>query len=106
MNINREDFRRPPGGQRVDPRRPNFAKDRLAVGKDPLVSGPDVDPAQQPWLPPAGRRPAGPGTLSGPVPEQAACLLELTQGGRQALTLPGPTQRHWLEDGDTVVLRA
>ncbi|MBV5293633.1 MAG: fumarylacetoacetase [Curvibacter lanceolatus] len=47
----------------------------------------------------------GTGTLSGPEPEQAACLLELTQGGRQALTLPGPTQRHWLEDGDTVVLR-
>ena len=48
----------------------------------------------------------GTGTLSGPEPEQAACLLELTQGGRQALTLPGPTQRRWLEDGDTVVLRA
>jgi len=47
----------------------------------------------------------GTGTLSGPEPEQAACLLELTKGGRQALTLPGPTERHWLEDGDTVVLR-
>lgn len=47
----------------------------------------------------------GTGTLSGPEPEQAACLLELTQGGRRALTWPGPTQRHWLEDGDTVVLR-
>lgn len=47
----------------------------------------------------------GTGTLSGPEPEQAACLLELTQGGRHPLTLPDATRRQWLEDGDTVVLR-
>jgi len=47
----------------------------------------------------------GTGTLSGPEPDQMACLLELTQGGRQALTLSDQAQRHWLEDGDTVVLR-
>ena len=48
----------------------------------------------------------GTGTLSGPLPEQGGSLLELSQGGRQPLTLPNGEQRSFLEDGDTVTLRA
>jgi fumarylacetoacetase len=48
----------------------------------------------------------GTGTLSGPRPEQGGSLLELSQGGRTPLTLPDGEQRSFLEDGDTVVLRA
>ena len=48
----------------------------------------------------------GSGTLSGPLPEQAGSLLELTQGGRQPLRLSSGETRSFLEDGDTVILRA
>jgi fumarylacetoacetase len=48
----------------------------------------------------------GTGTLSGPEPGQGGSLLELSQGGRSALSLPSGEQRCFLEDGDTVVLRA
>ena len=47
----------------------------------------------------------GSGTLSGPTLDQAGALIELTQGGKQPLALPGGEQRTFLEDGDTVVLR-
>ena len=47
----------------------------------------------------------GSGTLSGPSPDEAGSLLELTQGGKQPLTLPNGEQRTFLEDGDTVMLR-
>jgi fumarylacetoacetase len=46
----------------------------------------------------------GSGTLSGPTPDQAAALIELTQGGRHPLQLPGGEQRTWLQDGDSVTL--
>jgi fumarylacetoacetase len=48
----------------------------------------------------------GSGTLSGPKPEEAGSLLELTQGGKLALQLPDGETRTFLEDGDTVTLRA
>ena len=48
----------------------------------------------------------GTGTQSGPGVGEQGCLLELTEGGRRPLTLPDGTQRRYLEDGDTVVLRA
>jgi fumarylacetoacetase len=48
----------------------------------------------------------GTGTLSGPGPGQGGSLLELSVGGRQPLVLPGGEQRSFLEDGDTVTLRA
>ncbi len=48
----------------------------------------------------------GSGTLSGPDPQQAGSLLELTAGGKQALTLPDGEKRTFLEDGDTLILRA
>ncbi|MFM7760455.1 MAG: fumarylacetoacetase [Burkholderiaceae bacterium] len=47
----------------------------------------------------------GTGTLSGPQPTQLAALLEMTQGGKQALMLAGGEQRLFLQDGDEVVLR-
>jgi fumarylacetoacetase len=46
------------------------------------------------------------GTVSGPSPESAGCLLERTAGGRDALTLPTGETRRFLEDGDEVTLRA
>ncbi len=47
----------------------------------------------------------GTGTQSGPTPEQAGSLLELTAGGKQAIALPEGEQRTFLEDGDRVTLR-
>lgn len=47
----------------------------------------------------------GTGTLSGPRPEEAGSMLELTQGGRRPLALANGETRAWLEDGDSVVLR-
>jgi fumarylacetoacetase len=46
----------------------------------------------------------GSGTLSGPLPDTLGCLLELSQGGRMPLHLPGGEQRTFLEDGDLVIL--
>ncbi|MDP1901441.1 MAG: fumarylacetoacetase [Rubrivivax sp.] len=48
----------------------------------------------------------GTGTLSGPAAGQGGSLLELSLGGRQPLRLPGGEERSFLEDGDTVTLRA
>jgi fumarylacetoacetase len=48
----------------------------------------------------------GTGTQSGPQPGQGGSLLELSLGGRQTLTLPGGESRSFLQDGDTVTLRA
>jgi fumarylacetoacetase len=48
----------------------------------------------------------GSGTQSGPGPNEAGCLMELTEGGRLPLALPSGETRTLLEDGDTVVLRA
>jgi fumarylacetoacetase len=47
----------------------------------------------------------GSGTQSGPGAGEAGSLLELTVGGKQALTLPNGEQRVFLEDGDRIVLR-
>jgi fumarylacetoacetase len=47
----------------------------------------------------------GTGTLSGPAPEQGGSLLELTQGGKQPITMPNGEVRTFLQDGDTVILR-
>ena len=48
----------------------------------------------------------GSGTESGPTPEEAGSLLELTVGGKQPVQLPNGETRTFLEDGDTVILRA
>ncbi len=47
----------------------------------------------------------GSGTQSGPTPQEAGSLLELTAGGKQPLQLPGGESRTFLEDGDAVVMR-
>jgi len=47
----------------------------------------------------------GSGTLSGPTPESAGSLLELTAGGKQAISLASGETRIFIEDGDTVVMR-
>ena len=48
----------------------------------------------------------GTGTLSGPRADQAGSLLELTGGGKTPITLPGGETRTFLQDGDTVTLKA
>jgi fumarylacetoacetase len=48
----------------------------------------------------------GSGTLSGSFPEQAGSLLELSSGGKKTLTLTNGETRTFLEDGDSVILRA
>ena len=48
----------------------------------------------------------GSGTQSGPGEGEGGSLLELTQGGRKPLALPGGETRSFLEDGDTLELRA
>ncbi|MEJ7688687.1 MAG: fumarylacetoacetase [Variovorax sp.] len=47
----------------------------------------------------------GSGTLSGPKPDEAGSLLELTMGGKQPITLANGERRTFLEDGDTLSLR-
>lgn len=48
----------------------------------------------------------GSGTESGPTPGEAGSLIELSEGGRKPFTLPNGETRSFLEDGDSVVLRA
>jgi len=47
----------------------------------------------------------GSGTLSGPRPEQAGSLLELSAGGKHSITLGNGETRTFLEDGDSITLR-
>jgi len=48
----------------------------------------------------------GTGTQSGPKPGQGGSLLELTLGGKQPIALAKGETRTFLQDGDTVILRA
>ena len=48
----------------------------------------------------------GTGTLSGPGEGEGGSMLELTEGGKRALELPGGETRTFLQDGDTVILKA
>lgn len=48
----------------------------------------------------------GTGTLSGPAPNEAGSLLELTQGGKTRLQLAHGEARRFLENGDSVRLEA
>ena len=48
----------------------------------------------------------GTGTQSGPLPGQGGSLLELSVGGKQPVILPGGETRSFLQDGDTLILRA
>ena len=46
------------------------------------------------------------GTVSGPERDQRGCLLELSWGGAEPLTLADGSVRRWLEDGDEVAISA
>ncbi|MDY7539553.1 fumarylacetoacetase [Undibacterium sp. RTI2.1] len=48
----------------------------------------------------------GSGTQSGPTPEEAGSLLELSVGGKQPLILSNGEQRTFMEDGDSIIMRA
>jgi fumarylacetoacetase len=47
----------------------------------------------------------GTGTQSGPTPEEAGSLLELSAGGNQPIQIGRGEQRTFLEDGDSVIFR-
>lgn len=47
----------------------------------------------------------GSGTLSGPQPDQAGSLMELTSGGKAPVQLPNGESRMFLADGDELELR-
>lgn len=46
----------------------------------------------------------GSGTQSGPNPEQAGSLLELSNAGAEPISLPNGESRTFLEDGDNVIM--
>lgn len=48
----------------------------------------------------------GTGTISGPQPGTFGSLMEISQGGHEAVLLPGGETRTWLEEGDEVVMTA
>ncbi len=48
----------------------------------------------------------GTGTISGPSDDASGCMFELTHGGRQPFQLPNGEKRSFVEDGDTVIVRA
>ncbi len=48
----------------------------------------------------------GTGTLSGPDRDSAGSMLELSEGGKTPVPLPGDETRTFLQDGDTIILRA
>merc|ERR1719258_460826 len=47
----------------------------------------------------------GSGTISGPTPEEYGSMLELCWKGTKPMTMPDGTQRKFINDGDTVVMR-
>jgi len=46
------------------------------------------------------------GTVSGPDRDQRGCLLELSWGGTEPLTLADGSVRSFLEDGDEIAITA
>ncbi len=47
----------------------------------------------------------GSGTISGPAPESAGAMIELTQGGKNPIALPNGEERRFIEDGDEIIQR-
>jgi fumarylacetoacetase len=45
------------------------------------------------------------GTISGPSPGSFGSMLELSWNGQKPLTMPDGTERTFIEDGDTVIMR-
>lgn len=48
----------------------------------------------------------GSGTMSGPNAGSEGALIEMNQGGKKPITLPNGQTRVFLDDGDTVIMRA
>ncbi|WP_297821530.1 fumarylacetoacetase [uncultured Paraglaciecola sp.] len=48
----------------------------------------------------------GSGTQSGPTYEEAGSLIELSKGGKTPIDLPNGEKRTFLEDGDSIIMRA
>jgi fumarylacetoacetase len=47
----------------------------------------------------------GSGTISGPNPDEAGALIELTAGGSKPLTFSNGERRTFVEDEDEIILR-
>ena len=47
----------------------------------------------------------GSGTISGPTPDSYGSMLELCWKGTKPIPLPNGTERRFLLDGDTVIMR-
>ena len=47
----------------------------------------------------------GSGTISGPTPDGAGSMMELTLGGKNPIHLPGGETRTFIENGDEVIQR-
>jgi len=47
----------------------------------------------------------GSGTISGPTPDSCGSMLELTWGGKNPIKLNDGSERKFLNDGDTVIMR-
>lgn len=45
------------------------------------------------------------GTISGDTPESYGSMLEITWRGSKPITMPDGTERKFINDGDTVVMR-
>jgi fumarylacetoacetase len=45
------------------------------------------------------------GTISGPSPGSYGSMLELSWNGQKPLTMPDDTDRKFIEDGDTVIMK-
>jgi fumarylacetoacetase len=48
----------------------------------------------------------GTGTISGPALEESGCMMELTLGGKAPVTLSSGEKRAFVDDGDTLTVRA
>ncbi|WER47625.1 fumarylacetoacetase [Cupriavidus sp. WKF15] len=48
----------------------------------------------------------GTGTISGPAREESGCMFELTLGGQAEVDMPTGERRGFVEDGDTLIVRA
>ena len=47
----------------------------------------------------------GSGTISGPTTDSYGSLFELTSGGKTPIQLNDNTERNFLKDGDTVIMK-
>lgn len=45
------------------------------------------------------------GTISGPEPHEYGSMLEISWAGKNSIEMPDGSQRKFIKDGDTVVMR-